>query len=216
MFKLICKKATVFILALSCIIVFATSCSKQQNVTGSTDTSKEIALSANDHPHVQIEMENGDKMVLQLYPEFAPETVNNFVNLAKAGFYDGLTFHRIIKGFMIQGGDPKGNGTGGADKNIKGEFIENGFSKNALSHVRGVISMARGGDPDSASSQFFIMHAANAGLDGKYAAFGVIVSGEDILDKIANTPVTANDSQPPEISKPTKTVKIKSVTVLNK
>jgi len=209
MFKSICKKTTALLLVVTCIIAITSGCAKQNT----TDTSKETTVSA-DHPQVQIEMENGDKMVFQLYPEFAPATVSNFISLAEAGFYNGLTLHRIIKDFMIQGGDPSGDGSGGSDKNIKGEFLENGFTKNALSHVKGVISMARSGQPDSASSQFFIMHAANPGLDRKYAAFGVLTSGEDILDKLANTPVESNGQTPPEISKPTKTVKIKAVTVL--
>ncbi|HEY5587074.1 MAG TPA: peptidylprolyl isomerase [Ruminiclostridium sp.] len=162
-------------------------------------------------------MENGDKMVFELYPEYAPETVNNFVSLTKAGFYDGLTFHRIIAGFMVQGGDPSGNGTGGSDKTITGEFKNNGFAKNTLLHTRGVISMARGGnDMNSASSQFFIMHGDQPSLDGDYAAFGKLISGEETLDKIAATPVTVSDSNPDEISKPTEIVKVKSVTLLDK
>jgi len=180
--------------------------------TDTTDNNKEAAVST-DHPQVQIEMENGDKMVLELYPEFAPETVSNFISLTEAGFYNGLTFHRIIKDFMIQGGDPDGTGAGGSEKTIKGEFSENGFTQNTLKHTRGVISMARGLEPDSASSQFFIMHADNAGLDGKYAAFGKLISGEETLDKIANTPVKAKNG---EESTPIETVKIKSVTVLSK
>ena len=141
---------------------------------------------------VVIEMENGAKIELELYPEAAPETVKNFESLVKRGFYDGLTFHRIIPGFMIQGGDPLGNGMGGAEKNIKGEFRANGHN-NPIKHERGVISMARAFDPNSASSQFFIMHADAPHLDGQYAAFGKVVSGMDAVDEIASIPTDYND-----------------------
>ncbi len=140
--------------------------------------------------HAEIEVENYGVIKVELDGDTAPITVANFANLAKSGFYNGLTFHRIIEGFMIQGGDPEGNGTGGSGKTIKGEFYENGVS-NTISHVRGVISMARANDPDSASSQFFIMHENNAGLNGKYAAFGFVTEGIEIVDAICeNTPVT--------------------------
>ena len=135
---------------------------------------------------VVIEMENGGVMELELYPDKAPLTVSNFEKLVKSGFYDGLGFHRIIPGFMIQGGDPKGNGTGGPGWHIKGEFKSNGVN-NDLKHTRGVISMARAADPDSAGSQFFIMHADAPHLDGQYAAFGKLVSGFEALDEIAST-----------------------------
>ena len=141
---------------------------------------------------VVIEMENGAKIELELYPDVAPITVKNFESLVKKGFYDGLTFHRIIPGFMIQGGDPLGNGMGGADENIKGEFRANGVN-NTLKHTRGVISMARAFDPNSASSQFFIMHADAPHLDGQYAAFGKVVSGIDAVDEIAAIPTDYND-----------------------
>ncbi len=140
--------------------------------------------------HAEIEVENYGVIKVELDGDTAPITVANFVNLAKSGFYNGLTFHRIIEGFMIQGGDPEGNGTGGSDKTIKGEFYENGVS-NTISHVRGVISMARANDPDSASSQFFIVHENSAHLNGKYAAFGFVTEGIEIVDAICeNTPVT--------------------------
>lgn len=141
---------------------------------------------------VIIEMENGQKIELELYPEAAPETVKNFESLVKRGFYDGLTFHRIIPGFMIQGGDPLGNGMGGAEKNIKGEFRANGHN-NPIKHERGVISMARAFDPNSASSQFFIMHADAPHLDGQYAAFGKVIAGMDAVDEIASIPTDYND-----------------------
>ena len=138
-------------------------------------------------------------IVVQLDGNAAPITVENFVNLAKDGFYDGLTFHRIIEGFMMQGGDPEGNGTGGSGQNIVGEFWDNGI-KNPLSHTRGTISMARAKDPNSASSQFFIMHEDYLGLDGKYAAFGFVSDGMDVVDAIceAAEPVDNNGTIPPE------------------
>jgi len=137
-------------------------------------------------------MHNGDIMKLELYPEIAPNTVNNFIHLVKRGFYDGLTFHRVIRGFMIQGGDPNGNGTGGPGYFIKGEFTYNNF-KNDLKHTAGVISMARTQQPDSAGSQFFIMHKAAPHLDGSYAAFGKIIEGMSVVDKIANTRTDYSD-----------------------
>ena len=141
---------------------------------------------------VIIEMENGAKIELELYPEAAPKTVQNFEKLVKSGFYDGLTFHRIIPGFMIQGGDPLGNGMGGADEEIYGEFKANGHD-NPIKHVRGVISMARAFNPNSASSQFFIMHADAPHLDGQYAAFGKVVSGMETVDEIASIPTDYSD-----------------------
>ena len=136
---------------------------------------------------VVITMENGKQIKLELYPEIAPITVANFEKLVKENFYIGLTFHRIIPGFMIQGGCPKGDGTGGPGYGIKGEFAANGV-KNDLKHTRGVISMARAQDPNSAGSQFFIMHRDAPHLDGQYAAFGKVVEGMDVVDEIANTP----------------------------
>ncbi len=143
--------------------------------------------------HITIDVKNYGTISVELDGIHAPITVNNFVSLAKAGFYDGLTFHRIMSGFMIQGGDPKGNGTGGSDKTIKGEFSLNGV-ENPLSHTRGAISMARSRDYDSASSQFFIVHEDCTQLDGQYAAFGYVTEGMDIVDKIcADTPVVDNN-----------------------
>ena len=135
---------------------------------------------------IRIEMDNGGIIELELYPDKAPQTVANFEKLVSEGFYDGLTFHRIIKGFMIQGGDPEGTGMGGAKNTIYGEFASNGFPRNDLCHTRGVISMARSMMPDSASSQFFIMHEDAPHLDGQYAAFGKVVNGLDVVDEIAN------------------------------
>ncbi len=136
---------------------------------------------------VIIEMENGKTIEIELDEKAAPVTAANFKKLVKEGFYDGLTFHRIIPGFMIQGGDPNGNGTGGSKEHIKGEFASNGWN-NPIKHVRGVISMARAMNPDSASSQFFIMHKTSPHLDGEYAAFGHVVNGMDTVDEIAMTP----------------------------
>lgn len=141
---------------------------------------------------IVIEMENGHTIKLELDEKAAPITVANFTKLVKEGFYDGLTFHRIIKGFMIQGGDPLGNGTGGSKENIKGEFATNGVN-NPISHKRGVISMARAMDPNSASSQFFIMHADGEYLDGQYAAFGHLVEGMETVDEIASVPTGFQD-----------------------
>ncbi|MDY2847828.1 MAG: peptidylprolyl isomerase [Oscillospiraceae bacterium] len=141
---------------------------------------------------VVIEMENGKKIKLELYPDAAPITVENFENLVKSGFYDGLIFHRVIEGFMIQGGDPEGTGMGGSGKNIKGEFAANGV-KNPIKHTRGVISMARSMMPNSASSQFFIMHKDAPHLDGSYAAFGKVVEGIEVVDEIASTKTDYND-----------------------
>ena len=142
---------------------------------------------------VTITMENGKQIKIELLPEYAPKTVANFEKLVKEGFYDGLTFHRIIPGFMIQGGDPQGNGMGGSKDKIPGEFRQNGFAQNTLKHTRGVISMARAYDPNSASSQFFIMHADAPHLDGAYAAFGRVVEGMDVVDEIAATPTGFRD-----------------------
>ncbi len=139
-----------------------------------------------ENPIVTIEMENGDIMKAELYPQVAPNTVNNFISLVKKGYYDGLIFHRVIRGFMIQGGCPEGTGTGGPGYQIKGEFSQNGF-QNDLRHTPGVLSMARAMHPDSAGSQFFIMHETSPHLDGQYAGFGQIIEGMDVVNKIAET-----------------------------
>ena len=137
------------------------------------------------NPIVTIQMKDGGVMKAELYPEIAPETVKNFVDLASKGFYNGLIFHRVIPGFMIQGGDPQGTGMGGPGYKIKGEFTANGF-RNDLKHTRGVLSMARAMDPNSAGSQFFIMHEDSPHLDGQYAAFGKLIEGIEVVDKIAS------------------------------
>ena len=157
------------------------------------------------NPVVTIEMENGDIIKAELYPETAPESVNSFISLINKGFYDGIIFHRVIRGFMIQGGDPKGIGIGGPGYCIKGEFAGNGF-KNDLKHTKGVLSMARAQHPDSAGSQFFIMHEDAPYLDGQYAAFGKVTEGQDVVDAIACTRTDYND-------KPLEVQRMKKVTV---
>ena len=157
------------------------------------------------NPIATIEMEDGGIIKLELYPAVAPQTVSNFISLANSGYYDGLIFHRCIYGFMIQGGDPLGNGTGGPGYCIKGEFAMNGI-ENDLKHTRGVISMARAMAPDSAGSQFFIMHRDADYLDGQYAAFGMTIEGLDVVDKIAGAATDFND-------KPRKDQRMKKVSV---
>ena len=167
------RRLSVMLLVLSMILTLC-GCEKEEN------------------PMVEIEMENGGIMRLELYPDIAPITVENFLDLVNDGFYDGLIFHRVINNFMIQGGDPTGTGMGGSENTIKGEFAQNGV-KNDLSHTRGVISMARSQSYDSASSQFFIVHQDSTHLDGSYAAFGKMVDGYDVLDEIATTPTDSSD-----------------------
>ncbi|WP_458119899.1 peptidylprolyl isomerase [Paenibacillus sp. Z6-24] len=190
--------------------------------TGSTESSSEAGSaatdtaqteSANDNsadfkqandPIVTVEMDDGQKIEIELYPKAAPNSVNNFISLVKKGFYDGLTFHRVIPGFMIQGGDPKGDGSGDPGYSIPGEFKSNGV-QNDLKHTAGVLSMARAGDPNSAGSQFFLMVADAPHLDGEYAAFGKVISGMDEVNKIVNLPRDANDKPetPPVMKKVT-------------
>ena len=202
------RKLCVLLLAL--MLVFMVSCNK---------TPGETALIENENTEEAVEVENamvtitvkdfGD-MVLELYPEYAPETGANFIELAESGFYEGLVFHRIYKGFMIQGGSTDGIGITGSDKKIKGEFAANGVN-NPISHERGVISMARTNDPNSASSQFFICDADSTFLDGSYAAFGKLVEGYDVLDAIASVDVTYGPSG--EKSSPLVAPVIEKVTV---
>ena len=157
------------------------------------------------NPLVKFEMEDGSIFEAELYPEIAPNTVNNFISLVQKGFYDGLIFHRVIKGFMTQGGDPEGTGMGGPGYSIKGEFALNGFT-NDLKHTPGVLSMARAQHPDSAGSQFFIMHETSPHLDGSYAAFGKVINGIEVINKIAETRTDWND-------RPMAEQRIKCVTV---
>lgn len=181
--------------------VFLVGCRAKDTSEGEIDNMnyKETTEKTN---YVKIQMSNNDIMLLELYPDIAPITVANFQKLVSAKFYDGLIFHRVIKDFMIQGGDPEGTGMGGADETIKGEFKKNGVENN-LSHERGVLSMARSMDPDSASSQFFICHNDASYLDGSYAAFGKLIAGFETLDDIANTAVNGE--------KPINAQKMKSI-----
>lgn len=187
------KKILAIILAVMHVVMF-TSCSQK----GDAD------MNSN---KVKIELENGKSMVVELYPEKAPITVENFKNLVSEGFYDGLIFHRVIPGFVIQGGDPEGTGMGGSEKTIKGEFIQNGVA-NDLKHDRGVLSMARTMMPNSASSQFFICIEAAPHLDGGYAAFGKVIEGIEVVDEIAAVETDYND-------KPLKDVVMKKVYMID-
>lgn len=197
---------------ISLTLMGCSTSNKEDSKSQSNDSGKEIYLSKetekkeNDkNPVATIEMEDGKVIKLELYPEIAPNTVRNFISLANSKFYDGLIFHRIISGFMIQGGDPEGTGMGGPGYSIYGEFTSNDF-ENTLLHTKGVISMARSRDNNSAGSQFFIMHGDSPSLDGKYAAFGKVIEGLDVVDSIAQVETDGND-------KPKKDVKIKSITV---
>jgi len=175
-----------------------TKSSSESSETNSSEANKSLPLAT-------ISVEGYGVIEAELYPEIAPNTVNNFIDLSNKGFYNNLTFHRIIKDFMIQGGDPKGDGTGGPGYSIEGEFTSNGFA-NSLKHTKGVLSMARSQDPNSAGSQFFIMTKESSHLDGEYAAFGKVISGLDVLEKIENVKTASND-------KPKEDVVIKSITV---
>ena len=186
-----------------CLAVAFCSCGKTEN----PDVAEEEVP---ERSHVMITMENGGEIVIELIPEYAPDTVANFLQLVNAGFYDGLTFHRVISGFMIQGGDPEGTGMGGSGRHIHGEFAANGFKKNLLKHSRGVVSMARSEHFDSASSQFFIVHQDSPHLDNQYAAFGKVISGMEVVDEIAGVEVDE------ESSKPLQDVVMKSVKVIER
>ena len=209
---IIAAAAVAAFIAIVAIVYFATQEKPAAN-TNSAETGKNVEMvpvstseyAQENDPVVTITMENGGEIVLQLFPAAAPNTVANFVELAQSGYYDGLIFHRVIPGFMIQGGDPEGNGYGGPGYYIKGEFADNGHENN-ISHKRGVISMARSNAPDSAGSQFFIMHADANYLDGQYAAFGEVLSGIEVVDEIAAVKTDVGD-------KPVEDVVIKSITV---
>ena len=208
----IMKKITVWLLTLALAAMMLAGCGSKTDTTDTTETAEETSAtdetsdgaadtadtSENEElltglHHVTIDVQDYGTISLELDADTAPISVTNFINLANEGFYDGLTFHRIISGFMIQGGDPNGNGTGGSEKTIKGEFSANGV-ENDISHVRGVISMARANDPDSGSSQFFIVHEDSTFLDGQYAAFGHVTDGMDVVDAICEAvPVQDNN-----------------------
>lgn len=195
------KKKLLSLITISTMIFSLAACSSNN----SNQTEDEPPVITQSGVNATITMEDGEEILLELYPDKAQNTVTNFVSLANKGFYDGLIFHRVIPGFMIQGGDPEGTGTGGPGYSIAGEFSSNGFSTNDLVHSRGVISMARSGDPDSAGSQFFIMHEDSQHLDGEYAAFGKVLSGMETVNKIASTETDAGD-------KPLTEQKIKTIT----
>jgi peptidyl-prolyl cis-trans isomerase B (cyclophilin B) len=197
------KKIISLIMAITlCLALTACTGSNKSSDSGS---SKTVDYSNDTNPVAEIAMSDGSVIKVELYPEAAPNTVNNFIYLANSGFYDGLTFHRIIPGFMIQGGDPKGDGTGGPGYSIAGEFKGNGFENN-LKHTRGVISMARAQSYDSAGSQFFIMLADATSLDGQYAAFGKVTEGIEVVDKIVGAERDSND-------KPLESIVMRKVTV---
>jgi len=188
-------------LALSILLILSVVACGSKNASSSAATSNDGGTKVN-NPKIEISVKDYGKIQLELDPSQAPLTVENFLKLVKEGFYNGLTFHRIIKGFMIQGGDPLGTGYGGSDETIKGEFASNGVENN-IKHERGVISMARSMNPDSASSQFFIMHQDSEHLDGEYAAFGHVTSGIEIVDKICdNTPVQDGNGTVAKIDQP--------------
>lgn len=182
------------------------SVNNEGDMAEETKEVKKEAIPINTTPIANIVVKDYGTIKIELYPELAPNTVNNFITLANEGFYDGLTFHRVIKDFMIQGGDPDGIGTGGPGYSIVGEFADNGYTQNTLSHKKGVLSMARSMDPDSAGSQFFITSADSTYLDKQYAAFGEVIEGMDVVDAIQNVETDAND-------KPIKDVIIESIRV---
>lgn len=216
--KKLLKLSLLLCLSMSFLLMGCSTIAKENKDNNSTNVNKASENSTSDkdkaaitekgpndkNPIATIQMENGKAIKIELFPDIAPNTVRNFLSLANKGFYNGLTFHRVIPGFMIQGGDPKGNGTGGPDYSIFGEFNSNDFN-NPLKHTRGVISMARSKSKNSAGSQFFIMHEDYPSLDGEYAAFGNVIEGLDVVDEIATVEKGAND-------KPVNDVKIKTIT----
>ena len=179
-------KVIAALLALVALLGCLCACGKGADEPSVTGTAGGETAAAGDHPQVKVTMENGKSFTIELYPEFAPETVEHFLKLVDSGFYDGVPFHRVVKGFMAQGGDPDGDGNSNpGEETIHGEFAANGFTQNTLSHTRGVVSMARSQDPDSASSQFFICYSDNytSSLDGSYAAFGKVIEGMETVDE---------------------------------
>lgn len=189
------KNFKIIIASLTLLFVLVACISENKEVDQVKESQGAIAQSSETHPVVSIVMKNDDVIEIELYPEIAPNTVNNFISLVNSGYYDGVSFHRVIPGFMVQGGDPEGTGGGGPGYSIKGEFSANGF-ENTLLHSRGVISMARTQEPNSAGSQFFIMHEDSPSLDGEYAAFGEVTKGMDVVDKIVS--VETNKDKPVE------------------
>ncbi|AWE09141.1 peptidylprolyl isomerase [Lysinibacillus sp. 2017] len=200
------KKSLVSVLILAMVVALLAACGNENSSEDENQSSNvDYASQVTENPIVTITMENDEKIIVELEPKVAPNTVANFIALVKDGFYDGLIFHRVIPGFMVQGGDPDGTGMGGPDYSIKGEFSSNGF-ENTLAHERGVLSMARSKDPDSAGSQFFIMVEEATHLDGDYAAFGKVIEGMDVVDKVVAVERDGSD-------KPLEEQKMKTVEV---
>ncbi len=215
--------AVVITIAIGIGVYFGTKPNEAELTAGTNETNQTVSADPSvivykddeipkENVKAQFTMENGESFTLELYPEFAPQTVANFTKLIKDGFYDGLTFHRVVDGFMAQGGDPEGTGMGGSNKTIKGEFSSNGFTKNTLSHERGVISMARSSAPDSASSQFFICYDDASFLDGNYAAFGKVIEGMEVVDGFLDIERMPNSMG--EMASPIEPIVIKSATVI--
>ena len=198
------------VLLLAACMLLSLACAKETKTAAASEQTAEPKEDTNvdkSHPIATITMKDGGVIQLELYPEVAPESVKNFISLSNSGFYDGLIFHRVIMGFMIQGGDPKGNGTGGPGYAIKGEFALNGF-ENDLSHERGVLSMARGSGYNTGGSQFFIVHADYPSLNGNYAAFGRVISGMEVVDAIAMT--TTDSKKKPYKDQVMETVRVET------
>ena len=192
--KKVIKKGVILV-GISAMLIGLIGCTNNKISNLNNDEENEVSVEATGElPIATIKVKNFGTIKAELYPNKAPNTVNNFIELANGGFYNGLTFHRIIKDFMVQGGDPKGNGTGGPGYSIKGEFPNNGFERNTLKHTEGVLSMARSPLKDSAGSQFFIMTKDTSSLDGDYAAFGQVTEGMDVVDKICKDAVPTDDN----------------------
>ena len=204
--KKVIKKGVILV-GISAMLIGLIGCSNNKASSPNNDEANEVSVESKDElPIATIEIKGFGTIKAELYPDKAPNTVNNFISLSNSGFYDGLIFHRVIKGFMNQGGDPDGIGTGGPGYSIKGEFSSNGYTKNDLKHTAGVLSMARASNPDSAGSQFFIMAKEASYLDGDYAAFGKVIEGMDVVEAINSVETDGND-------KPLKDVVIESITV---
>ncbi len=203
------KKILCILLCLVLSVFGLCGCGKEESKKDA-DTGSGVQSQA--HQKVKVTMQDGGEFTIELYPEYAPETCENFINLVESGFYNGLTFHRVIDGFMAQGGSTDGVGIKGSDKTIKGEFSANGFSQNTLSHQRGVVSMARAASYDSASSQFFICYGDCTFLDGQYAGFGKVVDGMDVVDSFLKVERTQNSSG--ELATPVNPIVIKSMEVI--
>ena len=204
------KKIICLILSVTLLTLCLAGCNSDKNGPSSNEEIQNTVTGS----QVLFTMENGSTFTVELYPEYAPKTVQNFLKLVSEGFYDGITFHRVVQGFMAQGGDPDGNGSGGSDEKIYGEFASNGFTQNTLSHTRGVISMARSNDPNSASSQFFICYTDDCSfLDGNYAAFGKVVEGMETVDAFLDVERRYNSGG--ELAVPVTPIVIESAVIVN-